>query len=377
MASDYYSVLGIGRDADINALKSAFRRKAMEFHPDRNPGDKAAEAKFKEVSEAYSVLSDPEKRQIYDRFGAEGLKGAGPGGGFAGGGAGFDDVLNGMFGDLFEDLFAGGRSGQRGPQRGADLRRDVGISLDEAFSGRSVRLDVTSSEACAPCGGSGAAPGARPETCATCQGHGRLRVQQGFFTMERTCAACGGRGQVIRDACKTCQGRGTTRRQREIDVAIPAGVEDGTRIRLSGEGDSGIRGGPAGDLYLFVAVGKHDFFERDGADLWCQAPVQMTVAALGGTIEVPTIEGGRARIDIPEGAQSGRRFRLKGKGMTKLRSSGPRGDLLVEIMVETPVKLTAKQKELLRQFDRECCAESHPQSTGFFERVKRVFENGH
>ncbi len=376
MASDYYSTLGIPRDADGNALKSAFRKKAMEYHPDRNPGDKAAEAKFKEISEAYSILSDPEKRQIYDRFGAEGLKGAGQGGGFSGG-AGFDDVLNGMFGDLFEDLFAGGRSGQRGPQRGADLRQDAGISLEEAFSGRSVRLDVTSSEACAPCGGSGAAPGARAETCKTCQGHGRLRVQQGFFTMERTCAACGGRGQVIRDACKTCQGRGATRRQREIDVAIPAGVEDGTRIRLSGEGDSGARGGPAGDLYLFVSVGKHDLFERDGADLYCQAPVQMTVAALGGSVEVPTIEGGRARIDIPEGAQTGRRFRLKGKGMTKLRNSGPRGDLLVEILVETPVKLTTKQKDLLRQFDRECCAESHPQSSGFFERVKRVFENGH
>lgn len=376
MASDYYSLLGIGRDADSNALKAAFRKKAMEFHPDRNPGDKGAEAKFKEVNEAYSILSDPEKRQIYDRFGAEGVKGAASGGGFAGG-AGFDDVLNGMFGDLFEDLFAGGRAGQRGPQRGGDLRRDVEISLEEAFTGRSVRLDVTSSEACAPCGGSGAAPGARPETCKTCQGHGRLRVQQGFFTMERTCAACGGRGQVIRDACKTCQGRGATRRQREIDVAIPAGVEDGTRIRLSGEGDAGVRGGPAGDLYLFVSVAKHDFFERDGTDLWCQAPVQMTVAALGGTVEVPTIEGGRARIEIPEGAQTGRRFRLKGKGMGKLRGAGPRGDLLVEISVETPVKLTPKQKELLRQFDRECGAESHPQSTGFFERMKRVFENGH
>lgn len=377
MSQDYYAMLGVAKNADAAALKSAFRKKAMEFHPDRNPGDLKAEAKFKEISEAYSVLSDDNKRAVYDRYGAEGLKGMNQGGSAGGyGGADINDVLNGMFGDLFEDLFQGGRggNGRRGPARGADLRHDVEISLREAFTGKPIRMEVPTTEACAPCGGSGAAAGARPETCSTCAGQGRVRATQGFFTMERTCTACSGRGQIIRDVCKTCQGRGATRRNRTLEVTVPQGVEDGTRIRLAGEGDAGSRGGPAGDLYLFVSVAKDEFFERDGGDLYCQAPVTMTIAALGGAIEVPTIEGGRARIEIPEGAQSGRRFRLRGKGMTKLKSTGPRGDLYVEIQVETPVHLNARQRDLLRQFEKESSAESSPASQNFFAKVKKMFD---
>jgi molecular chaperone DnaJ len=375
---DYYEILGVPRTADAATLKSAYRKLAMQFHPDQNQGDPTAEEKFKEINEAYAILSDAQKRSAYDRFGKAAFQGGGgPGGPGAGQGGftDFSDMFNEVFGDAFGDLF-GARGPRRsgGPERGSDLRYDIEITLEQALSGLDREIVAPRSMRCEPCSGTGAAPGTQPETCRTCQGSGQVRAAQGMFRVVRTCPACGGRGQTIPSPCPSCSGRGQVTRDRTLSVKIPAGVEDGTRIRLSGEGDSGVRGGPPGDLYLFLSVKPHSLFERDGPDLYCRATVPMTTAALGGEIEIPTLDTGRAKVAIPAGTQTGRRLRLKGKGMSSLRARD-RGDLHVEIVVETPVNLSAKQRKLLEDFALSCGAESHPQSLGFFESVKRFFDS--
>lgn len=372
---DYYETLGVARDADAATIKSAFRKLAMKLHPDQNPGCKVSEDKFKEIGEAYSVLSDPEKRARYDRFGHAGVGGNGHGPG-AGGFNDFSDLFNEIFGGGFDDMFARGagpRGPRNGPERGADLRYDVEITLEQAFRGMEREIVAPRAQACEPCGGSGSEGGAPLETCRTCQGAGQVRATQGMFRIVRTCPSCHGRGQAIKTPCKSCGGRGLTQKERKLAVKIPAGVEDGTRIRLSGEGDSGLRNGPPGDLYLFLSVKPHPLFERDGADLYCRAPAPMCKAALGGEMEIPTIDGDRAKVNIPAGAQTGRRFRIKGKGMTHLRGKD-RGDLHVELLVETPVNLSAKQRKLLEEFAKDCCEESHPQTQGFFAQVKSFFD---
>ena len=367
---DFYEVLGVARDADEADLKSAYRRLAMKYHPDRNPDDPTAEQNFKEVNEAYDVLKDGQKRAAYDRFGHDAFENGGGGGGpgFGGFGGGFGDIFDEVFGE-----FMGGR-GQRQSGCGSDLRFNMAISLEDAFNGRQREVDIPSSVVCEECNGSGAAGGAGPTTCHSCQGHGKIRAQQGFFTIERTCPTCAGTGQIISDPCRACGGTGRKERTKTLSVTIPAGVEDGTRIRLAGEGEAGLRGAPAGDLYIFLEVEEHPIFHREGPDLLCQVPVSMTTAALGGQIEVPTIEGGRARLTIDAGAQSGKRFRLRQKGMSVLRSAA-RGDLYIEIAVETPVNLTARQRELLAAFDEEGGAGTHPKTNGFFNRVKEFWDD--
>jgi molecular chaperone DnaJ len=373
---DYYEILGVPKNADANTIKSAFRKLAMKLHPDQNPGCKVSEEKFKELGEAYSVLSDPEKRTQYDRFGKAAFQNSAGGPGGAGGFTDFSDLFNEIFGGGFEEMFSGGRRGPRnGPERGADLRYDVEITLEQAFRGMEREILVPRAQACEPCGGSGSEGRAPLQTCTTCQGAGQVRASQGMFRIVRTCPACNGRGQSIKTPCRTCAGRGLVQKERTLAVKIPAGVEDGTRIRLAGEGDGGARGGPPGDLYLFLSVKPHQLFEREGADLFCRAPAPMWKAALGGDMEIPTIDGERAKVTIPPGAQSGRRFRIKGKGMTHLRSPA-RGDLHVELQVETPVNLTPKQRKLLEEFAKDCGAEAHPQTQGFFDTVKRFFEAG-
>lgn len=376
---DYYEILGVDKGADDKTLKSAFRKKAMDCHPDRNPDNPEAEAKFKELNEAYGVLSDGDKRAAYDRMGHRAFEQGG-----MGGGAGFQD-----FGDIFSQIFGsgagggfadmfggGGGRGQR-QQRGSDLRYEMEISLAEAFAGADKSISVPIAEDCDRCEGLGAEPGATLDTCRTCGGAGRIRTQQGFFTMERPCNTCGGQGQYVSNPCRQCDGNGQTRVKTDLDVNIPAGVEDGTRIRLSGQGDAAPRrggDGSRGDLYLFVSVKPHDLFEREGANLFCRAPVPMTVAALGGDIEIPTIDGGRSKIKIPEGSQSGKRMRLRGKGMSVLRSS-QRGDMYVELSVETPSRLNPRQRELLEEFAREGGDRVSPESHNFFEKAKAFWEN--
>ena len=376
MTQDFYSMLGVDRGADEAAIKSAFRKGAMKYHPDRNPGDQAAEQKFKELGEAYETLSDPQKRAAYDRYGHDAYKNGGMNGagGPFGGGGGFDaSAFSDVFDDLFGEFMGGGRTRRQGPGRGADLKYQMNISLAEAFAGKKAEINVPGSVTCETCSGSGAKPGSGPTTCGTCKGAGRVRMQQGFFTIERTCPDCNGEGKVITDPCPDCGGQGRVRRERTLSVDIPAGIESGTRIRLAGEGEAGPRGGPEGDLYIFVGVEEHELFERDGPDLYCAMPIPMTTAALGGDFEAPTIEGGRVKISVPEGAQNGKRFRVKSKGMTVLNQKR-RGDLYVEVGVETPTGLNAEQKDLLRQF---CEAgggeESCPQSKGFFEKAKRFW----
>ena len=378
---DYYELLGVERGADSAAIKSAFRKAAMKYHPDRNKDDPEAEQKFKEIGEAYEVLSDEQKRAAYDRFGHAAFQnGQGGAGGFgAGAGAG-------AFSDIFEDIFGefmGGQArGRRGgPGRGADLKYNMEISLEDAFNGKAAEIVVPGSVSCETCEGSGAKAGSAPSACGTCKGAGRVRVQQGFFAIERTCPECHGEGKVISDPCTDCSGQGRVRRERTLQVDVPAGIESGTRIRLSGEGEAGPRGGPEGDLYIFVHVKDNELFERDGPDLYCMMPIPMTTAALGGDFETPTIDGGRVKISVPEGAQTGKRFRVRGKGMTQLDQSGRgnirrRGDLYVEIQVETPTGLNADQKELLRQFCESGGGEAAcPQSRGFFERAKNFWDN--
>ena len=357
----------------MEVLKSSYRKLAMRFHPDKNPGDQTAEVKFKEINEAYDVLKDEQKRAAYDRFGHAAFEG-GMGAAGARGGNPFGDFA-GSFGDVFEDIFGqmmGGMGRGKRQNRGQDLRYNLDISLEEAFNGRSAEIKVPTMVACEPCNGSGAEAGHQPETCPTCGGHGKVRATQGFFTIERTCSACRGNGKIIRNPCKSCRGSGLVQKERVLSVDVPPGVEEGTRIRLSGEGAAGVNGGPPGDLYIFLSIAEHPIFQRDGHDLHCRAPVSFVTASLGGSIEVPTLDGGRSKIVIPEGTQPGRQFRLKAKGMPVLRSA-QKGDLYVEVAVETPVKLTKRQKELLREFEAESGAGTQPEAEGFMARIKEFW----
>ena len=372
---DFYEVLGVAKDAGADDLKKAFRKLAMQHHPDRNPGDASAEQKFREVNEAYDVLKDEQKRAAYDRFGHAAFENGGRPGQGQGGfsfdfGGGFADIFDEMFGE-----FMGGRRGASGAGRGADLRYNMEITLEDAHRGKQSTIRVASLGACEACSGSGAEKGAKPVTCTTCRGHGKVRSQQGFFTVERGCPTCAGRGQTIDKPCRACSGEGRVRRERSLSVSIPAGVDDGTRIRLAGEGEAGSRGGPAGDLYIFLSVSAHDLFRRDGNDLHVRVPIPMTTAALGGAIEVPSIDGSRSRVNIPAGTQSSQAFRLRGKGMAVLRSQ-QRGDLFVETAIETPVNLTKRQQELLREFEKAGTTEkTSPESAGFFSKVKELWDD--
>lgn len=381
--ADYYELLGVDRNADAKQIKAAYRKLAMKYHPDQNQGDAKAEQKFKEISGAYEVLKDEQKRAAYDRYGhdafEQGMGGGGGGtGGFDFGGGG------GSFSDIFEDLFGGGFGGGQsrggagggGQARGADLRHNLSISLEDAFKGKQSQVKVTTSVTCNPCDGSGAEKGTKPQSCSTCGGRGKVRAQQGFFTIERGCHSCQGLGKIIKNPCKKCAGSGRTRKEKSLKVNIPAGVEEGTRIRLSGEGEAGMRGGPTGDLYIFLQVKSHPIFQREGTDLHCRVPVSMTDAALSGSVQVPTIEGGKVKVTIPAGTQSGRQFRLKDKGMSVMRSSGLRGDMYVHAVVETPVNLSKKQKDLLKQFSGEKSNKpNNPESENFFGRVKDFWED--
>ena len=377
---DYYDVLGLKKGASADEIKKAYRTKAKELHPDRNADNPEAENQFKEANEAYEVLKDADKKAAYDRYGHAafegGMGGGRPGGGF-GGGAGQGDFAS-AFSDVFDDLFGDFMGGQRGggrqrASRGADLRYNLRVTLEDAYTGMQKTIQVPTSVACGSCNGSGAEGGAEPTTCPTCSGMGKVRATQGFFTVERTCPTCSGLGQTIKNPCKECAGAGRVHKDRALSVNIPKGVETGTRIRLAGEGEAGLRGGPPGDLYIFIEVAKHELFERDGAHLHCRVPVSMTVAALGGNIEVPTIDGGRSRVAIPTGSQSGRQMRLRGKGMPALRGQG-QGDMFIELAVETPVNLTSKQKELLREFE-ELSEDNNPESKSFFKSVKGFWDS--
>lgn len=371
---DYYEVLGVGRDANEAALKSAFRKLAMQCHPDRNPDDPTAEVRFKEINEAYDVLKDPDRRAAYDRFGHAAFEQGG-----MGGGAGFGNDFASAMSDIFDEFFGmsgrrGGGGGGRGRERGADLRYNLEIDLTEAFAGRTVEIRIPTPITCDVCSGSGAKPGTSASTCRTCGGSGRVRTSQGgFFTLERTCPTCQGRGETIADPCGKCGGSGRITRERTLSVNIPAGIEDGTRIRLGGEGEAGLRGGPPGDLYIFLSIKPHDFFQRDGADIYCRVPVAMTTAALGGDIEVPTIDGGKSSVRVPEGTQTGRQFRVKGKGMPVMRTA-QHGDMYIQVQVETPRNLTRRQRELLEEFRRESSGDTHPDEHGFFAKVKDFFD---
>jgi molecular chaperone DnaJ len=375
---DYYDVLGIAKGADADAIKKAYRQKAKELHPDRNADNPKAEAQFKEANEAYEVLKDPNKKAAYDRYGHAAFEN-GMGGGGGRGRAGPQGDFASAFSDVFDDLFGdfmGGRGGgarRGGAQRGSDLRYNLRISLEEAFAGIQKTINVTTGVACGSCSGTGAEGGSEPQTCPTCNGMGKVRAQQGFFTVERTCPTCNGMGQTIKNPCKTCHGAGRVEKEKSLSVNIPAGVETGTRIRLSGEGEAGVRGGPAGDLYIFIEVNSHPLFEREGVNLYCRVPVSIATAALGGEIEVPTIDGGRSRVKVPEGSQTGRQMRLRGKGMPPLRGAG-QGDMLIELVVETPVKLTARQREILREFDK-LSEDNNPQGSSFFDSVKSFWDS--
>lgn len=375
---DFYDVLGVQRGADAAEIKSAYRKLAMKFHPDRNPGDAEAEGRFKEANEAYEVLKDADKRAAYDQFGHAAFDG-GMGGGRANPGD-FASSFADVFDDLFGDFMGGGgrrRGGGRGSsgQRGADLRYNMEITLEEAYQGKQTKIRVPSAVACESCNGSGAEDPSATKACATCGGHGKVRAQQGFFSIERACPTCGGMGQVIADPCKVCSGSGRVQKDKSLNVTIPQGVDDGMRIRLTGEGEAGLRGGAAGDLYLFLSIKPHQIFQRDGTTIFCPVPIPLTTAALGGTIEVPTIDGKRAKVAVPAGTQSGRQFRLRGKGMTTVRGAG-RGDMLIETVVETPVNLTARQKELLKEFEKAGgSTTTNPETDGFFAKVKELWQD--
>jgi molecular chaperone DnaJ len=366
---DYYEILGVSRTSTEIELKAAFRKLAMQHHPDRNPGDKECEHRFKEINEAYDVLRDGDKRAAYDRFGHAAFEHGGMGA------HGFGADFGSAFADIFEGIFGMGstRGRSSGRERGSDLRYNMEISLDEAFTGKTAQIRIPTSVTCEACSGSGAKAGTKPKACASCGGAGKIRHAQGFFTLERTCPTCHGRGQVIDDPCKVCGGGGRVTRERTLSVNIPTGVEDGTRIRLAGEGEAGLRGGPPGDLYIFLEVAPHEFFQRDGADLHCRAPISMSSAALGGEFEVPAIDGSKVRVKVPEGTQTGRRFRLGGKGMPVLRSKQT-GDMYVQVAVETPQNLTKRQRELLAEFEKLSSEETQPESASFFSRVKEFID---
>jgi molecular chaperone DnaJ len=375
---DFYEVLGVDRSADEKELKSAYRKLAKKFHPDANAGDDTAEAKFKEISEAYDALKDPQKRAAYNQFGHAAFEGGGGPGGPGGFGPDFSSSMSDIFEDLFGEFMGGGGGGGHqqtrggGVSRGSDLRYNMEIGLAEAYEGKSAEIRVPISVACEICSGSGAKPGSSPTTCSTCGGHGQVRAQQGFFTIQRSCPSCQGQGETISDPCADCNGQGRVSKNRALSVNIPPGVEDGTRIRLASKGEAGMRGGPAGDLYIFISIKPHEFFQRDGSDLFCRVPIAMTTAALGGEIEVPTIDGKKARVAIPDGSQSGKQFRLRGKGMPVLRAKN-HGDLYIQTTVETPVNLSKKQKDLLQEFISEDRNNS-PQSAGFFAKAKAFWD---
>lgn len=373
---DYYELLEVSREADDKTIKSAYRRMAMRFHPDKNPGDAEAEARFKQCSEAYDCLKDPQKRAAYDRFGhaayQQGMGGGGHGG--AGMGAEFGDI-----GDIFESIFGsafggGGAAGRQQARRGADLRYDMEVSLEEAFKGTQTEISIEVSQTCDSCEGSGAEPGTTKRGCNMCAGHGKVRAQQGFFVVERTCPTCHGRGEVIEKPCRSCGGEGRVDRPQTIEVEIPPGVDSGTRIRLSGKGEAGPFGAPPGDLYIFLHVKRHKVFEREGTTLLTRVPITFTTAALGGAIEIPGIDGEMISVEIPAGIQSGKQLRKRGAGMPVLQGRG-RGDMVVEIMVETPTRLTARQKEILRELQETETGEECPQSKGFFDRIKDAWND--
>ena len=376
---DYYDILGTRRGASADELKKAYRQKAKELHPDRNADNPQAEAQFKEVNEAWEVLKDEQKKAAYDRFGHAAFENGMGGGGPRGGGFNQQGDFASAFSDVFEDLFGdfmgrggGGGGGRQRAQRGSDLRYNLRVTLEEAFHGAQKTIAIPASVTCDTCRGTGAEGGAEPVTCPTCSGMGKVRAQQGFFTVERTCPTCNGMGQTIKNPCKTCHGAGRVEKERQLSVNIPAGVETGTRIRLAGEGEAGLRGGPQGDLYIFIEVRDHAIFQRDGVHLFCRVPISMPAAALGGEVEVPTIDGGRARVKVPAGAQSGKQMRLRGKGMPALRGAGT-GDMVIELAVETPVNLTARQKELLREFEK-LSEENNPEGKSFFAKVKGFWD---
>jgi len=377
---DYYATLGVARDASADDLKKAYRKLAMKFHPDRNPGDATAEAKFKELNEAYDILKDDQKRAAYDRFGHAAFEGGGPGAGGFGGGGGFAGGFEGGLGDIFDQMFGdmmgGGRRGGGRARTGADVRAQVEISLIDAFKGIKVPLRVPSRVTCEACDGTGSEDKTRAsETCPTCHGAGKVRAQQGFFLVERGCPTCGGTGKIVRNPCKVCHGAGTIEREREISVSIPAGIEDGTRLRVQGEGEAGPQGTPPGDLYLHVGVKPHEIFQRDGSTVIVRVPISMATAALGGHVEVPVVDGSRTRLTVPAGTQTGDQHRLRGKGFSVLRSSA-RGDMYVILAVETPRHLTKRQRELLEEFQKEAGEnpKGNPETEGFFGRVKEFFE---
>ncbi len=374
---DYYDVLGAPKGASADELKKAYRKKAKDLHPDRNSDNPNAEAQFKEVNEAYDILKDANKKAAYDRYGHaafEGGMGGGRSGGGYGGGGDFSSAFSDVFDDLFGDFMGGGRGGGRQRStRGADLRYNMRISLEDAFTGAQKTINVPTSVQCNSCSGTGAEGGSEPATCPTCSGMGKVRATQGFFTVERTCPTCSGAGQIIKNPCKSCSGQGRTEKDRTLSVNIPAGVETGTRIRLSGEGEAGLRGGTSGDLYIFIEVATHEIFQREGNNLFCRVPVSMAAAALGGDIEVPTIDGGRSRVKVPAGSQSGRQMRLRAKGMPAVRSNQV-GDMFIELAVETPVNLTIRQKELLREFE-DLSEDNNPESSSFFSSVKSFWDS--
>ncbi len=379
MDKDLYEILGVQKTASDDELKKAYRALAMKYHPDKNQGNAEAEAKFKEVSQAYDVLKDPQKRAAYDRFGSAAFQQGGGGGaggfhGFSGGAGSFTDIFEEMFGDVFSGGARGGRRPGQNGFPGNDMATSLTITLEDAFKGKETNIQVPIQQTCDVCNGNGAKKGTSPETCPTCQGSGRVRATQGFFTVERTCSTCGGMGKIIKDPCDNCHGQGRVKKTKTLKVSIPAGIDEGRRIRLSGEGEAGIQGGPAGDLYVEIMIKPHRFFRRDGADLRTRVPISFTTAALGGAFEVPTIEGGKAEVKIPAGTQNGQQFRLKGKGMSILRSQS-RGDLYVDIFVETPVKLSKKQEELMKELDKTFVdGHNSPESEGFFDNVKKFWE---
>ncbi len=374
--ADYYSLLGVSKGASEDEMKKAYRKLAMKYHPDKNPGDKEAEKKFKELSSAYDVLRDPKKRQMYDQFGEAGVNGQGFGGGA--GAAGFDFASG--FSDIFEDLFGsfGGRGGARASKaqnnRGSDVRYNLEIALEEAYRGDNVKINIQTHSSCDTCHGSGSADSKKVDVCTTCQGSGRMRVQQGFFMIERGCSACGGSGQIIKNPCKPCSGQGRVLKSKTLSVKIPRGVEDGTRIRLAGEGEAGIRGGIAGDLYIFVSVREHELFKREGAHLHCEVPIKMSTAILGGEITIPAIDGSKSKIKIPAGTQQGSQFRLRGKGMTRMGSDSAEGDMYIHTKVEVPVNISKRQRDIIQEFEDISDEKSNPESKSFLDDIKKFWD---